>query len=745
MNYYPRNDLHIFKKENNSALWLRLISVSLFLATVVSAMAFAHPRIPKNLATIKSPLLTVNIDRTTGLPYNYLFKGSNIWGVDSSRKLNATVCRLKPRQYIELKLSPVRIKIENDQADILFEASLNGRRATSFHIKYVLKDAALVITMDQVREFAGFELIETAMPDIATVHEEDGGGWLAHSMGGGELVDLKNARSGTIPFDGNFGDIGYVLPVAVIGLAKVACVMEVSAFMDGTKIEISGGNGHHHARIGTTQVYRVHGGRSYDMNDGGDRVSGNNETPNLLVGQQSRCRFDFTGGRNKNGAADWLDGARIVADRMPASPTTYFNDRFVYLIAGKYKPDKEPRTTFEQSEKLISDIAALTDYAPQLPLISGWVYDGQDTGFPSEDKVNESIGGYEGLKKLISDGPRYNANVSLNVNYDDAYKSSPQFDTAFIARRPDGRVWRSRDWAGEYSFIVGMAKYMKKWGTQRINYTMDRYKIHDALLIDAMSWFAIRNDWDPQHPASGYKNLVDGKYQIIDALRDKGIAVMSEHLRYPFIGKLAISADGFGGGSSFFGGEPIPLIATIYRKSAIWGTGGDFPRNDPKRSLFWNCRSIQWYNNSTDRNYIIDYYFLTVLPFSKVHDKPVEDYTHNGFTTKIKLAQNSYIENDWMGDNYSITANGVKIAANNATFCPIDSDRVAFFSRESKTLSAPIPSGWTPAAITARALYTDHRSQVKVDVEDGRMQVEVNGGIPVIIYRNSEIADRKHE
>ncbi|MDP9080004.1 MAG: endo-alpha-N-acetylgalactosaminidase family protein [Bacteroidota bacterium] len=745
MNYYSVNDLHICKKGNNSASWLRLISISLILATVVSATAFAHPRIQKNLVTIKSALLTVNIDRTTGLPYNYLFKGSNIWGVDSSRKLKATVCRLKPRQYVELKLSPLRIKAENEQAEVIFEASLNGLRAASFHIKYALKDAALVITMEQVREYAGFELIETALPDMATVHEEEGGGWLAHSMGGGELVDLKNARSGTIPFDSNFGEIGYVLPVAVIGSANVACVMEVSAFMDGTKIAISGGSGHHHASIGTTQVYRVHGGRSYDMNDGGDRVKGNDETPNLLVGQQSRCRLDFTGGRHKNGAVDWLDGARIVAARMPASPTSYFNDRFVYLIAGKYKPDKEPRTTFEQSEKLISDIAKLTDYAPQLPLISGWVYDGQDTGFPSEDKVNESLGGYEGLKKLISDGPRYNANVSLNVNYDDAYKSSPQFDTTFIARRPDGRIWRSRDWAGEYSYIVGMAKYMKKWGTQRINYTVDRYKIHDALLIDAMSWFAIRNDWDPQHQASGYKNLVDGKYRIIDAFRAKGIAVMSEQLRYPFLGKVAITADGAGGGSSFFGGEPIPMIATICRKSAIWGTGGDFSRNDAKRSLFWNCRSIQWYNNGTDRNYIIDYYFLTVLPFSKVHDKAVEDYTHDGFTTEIKLAQNSFIENNWMSGNYSITANGVEIAANNATFCPIDSDRIAFFSRESRTLSAPIPSGWTTASITGRALYADHRSKVKVDVENGRIQVEVNGGTPVIIYRNSDLADRKHE
>lgn len=281
--------------------------------------------------------------------------------------------------------------------------------------------------------------------------------------------------------------------------------MEVSAYMDATEIEITGGKGHHHARIGTVQTYRVHGGRAYNMNDGNPPNAGNANTPNLPVGQTPRCRLDFAGDYDRNGTVDWLDGAKIVAARMPPMSSTYYNDKFVYLVGGKYKPEKEPRTTFAQSGQLIKDIAMLTDFAPQVPLLGGWVYDGQDTGFPSEDSVNESLGGAEGLKHLMEEAPKYNANVSFNTNYDDAYKSSPVFDTAFIARRPDGQIWRSRDWAGEYSYITGMAKYMDKWGMQRISYMMDRYKIHDALLIDAMSWHSIRNDWDRNYPASGYK------------------------------------------------------------------------------------------------------------------------------------------------------------------------------------------------------------------------------------------------
>jgi len=689
--------------------------------------------------------LKVFINKQTGMPYSYNYKGENIWGADSLKNIDVIICKLVPREYVTVKARAELVNQTSVSADFLCKAVYKNLTAATFHLKYLLNGASLVLTVENVSEQNGFEFIESWLPNLATMREEDGqSGWLAHGIDGGETVQLKDARPNRVKPDAFFGDIGYVLPVAMIGNNKVACAMEVSAYMDGTKIEISGKDGYRHAKIGTVQVYRVHGGRGYNMNNGGPDVKGNEHTPNLIVGQPPRCRLDFIGPHDKNSTVNWLDGAKVIAARMPPIPTKYFDDKFVYLVAGKYKPEKEPRTTFAQSEKLISDIAQLTDYAPQLPLISGWVYDGQDTGFPSEDKVNESLGGYEALTHLISEGAKYNANVSLNVNYDDAYKSSPLFDTTFIARRPDGKIWQSLDWAGEYSYIVGMAKYMPKWGEHRIDYTLNRYKIHDAILIDAMSWHAIRNDWDPAHPASGYKNLVNGKYKVVEEFRKSGVSVISEHLRYPFIGRLAISADGFGGGANLFGGEAVPLLAAIYRKSAIWGTG-NFSRSDPQRSLFWNCRSIQWYNNKTSRQDIIDYYFLTVLPYSKVHDKGMEGYKHVGFKTEIKLTDNSKIVNDWMAQTYSVVANGVEVAGNNATYCPIDSNRIAFFSRDSKELTATLPQGWKSGLITARALYPGRREPVKVKVDDNKIVVNVNAKTPVIVYRDAGLADKQYE
>ena len=282
-----------------------------------------------------------------------------------------------------------------------------------------------------------------------------------------------------------------------------------------------------------------------------------------------RCRIDFFGDVDGDGSVNWLDGAKSIRQRMPAIPTHYFDDKLLYLIGGKYKLEKEPRTTFAQSEQLIHEVAMLTDYAPQVVLIGGWEYDGQDTGYPAEDKVND-MGGYDGLMHLIDSGQAFNANVSLNTNYDDASMSSRMEcrDHRAASRRralEEPRLgWRNIVYR-RYGEIHARAGSRASGPRQK-----RAHHLRDAILVDALSWYAIRNDWDPENPASGYKNPVDGRYKLIDEFRKRGVNVLSEQLRYPYLGKLALSVDGVSGGDDPFGGQPIPLLPTLYRQSAIW-------------------------------------------------------------------------------------------------------------------------------------------------------------------------------
>ncbi len=691
---------------------------------------------------LRSKLLTVTLDGADGLPYQYEYGGETIWGEDMGMPITAILCRLEPRSYKTVPLKVLSVEGHPREAVFTFAVPWEGQAGAQFGIRYAIDEASLVITLESVMEHPGFELIEVALPNLATVREGDRAAWMAQGRNGGSFVRVADAKPYRYEDDGYFGRISTELPMGAVGAGGIGCVLEVTAFMDATETLIAAVKGMRSARIGTIQVHRVHGGRCYNMNDGKDAVCGNGQTPNLLVEQQSRCRLDFY--KVEDPAVPWFPAAKLLRSRMPQRPTDYFDDKLLYMIAGKLKTEPEPRTTFAQSRMLVDEIARLTDYAPQVAYISGWVYAGQDTGYPSEDVVNASLGSYDELMKLMEDSRPLHANVSVNVNYDDAYKSSPLFDPAFIAREPNGALWKSRAWDGEDSYIVGMAKYvLGGWARRRIDAMMARYRLRNALLIDAMSWFTIRNDWDVKHPASGYKNLVDGKWIVIEEFRKRGVYVTSEQFRYPMAGKLALTVNGPEPTNCPFGGQQVPLTAIVYRQATIFGGSGD-GKLRPRESLFWNSRPGLWFENKTDRKEIADFYFLVVLPFNKVHALDVESYSTRGAVREIRMEGDSSIWMDAAGSSYGVKWNGLTITANESTTCPVDSQRIAFYSKAGARLSYPLPAQWKAAEVTARRLTINGREPFPVRIEGGQIVVEVPAQAPVMVYaRESAVAAPK--
>ena len=178
----------------------------------------------------------------------------------------------------------------------------------------------------------------------------------------------------------------------------------------------------------------------------------------------------------------------------------------------------------------------------------------------------------------------------------------------------------------------------------------------------------------------------------------------------------------------------IPLVATIYRKSAIWG--GDHDSN-VQQNLFWNCRPGPWYNNTTNRADIADFYFLTVVPFTKLRRLAVETYQSHGTQHRLGLENNSWIEIDTATNGYTAVVNGAPIAGNNATFCSIDGDRIAFYAQEARRLTAPLPADWDAHTVKARALFLDRQESHPFNITSGNIVVDVLARRPVIAYRQS--------
>lgn len=709
--------------------------MKIFICMFLTGVAFAA-RPPQPVA-LKSSQLEVTFDPLKGLPTEYRLSSNKatIRGGAHS-EVTVTVFRANPRHFTNYAVRPEVIRASKTRADFQFTVREKGAPMASFMIRYELDGAELQVSLEAVLEEQGFELIDVGMPALASVREEDGGAWLAHGDGGGTVVTLSKATPGRLPLNRFWGGVATTLPVVMIGTNRMLCVEEVLSYMDTTELAVN----NHQADLGTIKVWRVNGGLSYDMNTGPNapRIAGNSSTPNLMVGGRPLCRLDFAGDFDHNGAVDWLDGAKLVRARMPEIPSHYYDDKLLYMIRCDEPKFPKPLATFAESEKIIQRVASLTGGAPQAVYLWGWQYRGKDTGYPAVAEVNKRLGGFEGFAKLQQDALAMNATVSFSDNYDDAYKSSPAWDSNLIARRPDGELWESRNWTGENSYIIGLAKYMSGPGPERIRYSAERYKIRDTYLIDVLSYYTIRNDWDRDHPASGVKNLIDGRYKVLEEFKKHGLDVVSEELRYATLGKISVSDNGPTGEASPFGGETIPLIATIYRKSAIWGMHGQEWNKHPELySFFYDGHEFPWLPQEDWARSFARFYYGTLVPWYQVHYRNIEAFLRDGDRTVISLEGNSRIDLDWKSDLYSVTVNGVEVARDGDTFCPIGQDRMAFYSRTAKQLSAPLPEGWDANAMVALALSADKAEPALATVQEGKLIVNVQAERPVVVFRNA--------
>jgi hypothetical protein len=699
---------------------------------------------PAKPIILSSPQLQVVLDRERGLPYEYRFaNGSRLRGDQAAAGVSITICESKPWKFSDVDLKADAFKSTRQQADFSFKALDQQKPAAEFVLRYRLEGGTLFVTMEDVKEHEGYELIDVKLPRLVTVIEQDGNGWLAHGDDGGNVAQLSEATAGSLRPNSFWGNVQGTLPVIMVGTDRAMCVQEVTAFMDGTQLKIEGDSGKRIASVGTIKTFRVNGSECYNMNlpKGNPCVTGHPGTPNLLVGQKSACRLDFIAVAGKR-STNWLDGAKSVRQRMPRIPTEHYDKRFVYGIRCDEPTWEKPAATFEEAEQIIRDIASLTDNWAQVAHLWGWQYKGKDTGYPAIDEVDERIGGYDGLMKLMNAGRQINCNVTFSDNYDDAYRSSPDWNDAYIARRPDQELWKSRNWTGEDSYILGMAKYVKQHGLSRVDRTCEKYKLRDTTHVDVLSYFGVRNDWDAANPASGYKNLVEGRYKILEQFAKHGIDVSSEAVRYPFIGKVSFYWTANRPQPCPFGGKPVPMLSTIYRNSAVWGQGGARGEliDELLNTFFYNGQPhVMWRANS-DRRQITDLFYLALAPWFKLHRRNIEGFQRDGDRTIIELEGNSRIDLDWKAKTYSVSADGVEIARTLSTFCPMGDDRIAFYAQQQGTLSAVLPIGWDASKITALVLSTGKPEAIDARVENGKVHVLVPAQKPVMVYRDGQQA-----
>ena len=155
-------------------------------------------RAPGRTIVLRSTSLEVTFDAADGQPFEYRLLKSKVRfkGESFGAALNVRLYRREPWGFVDIIAKPRTHRLSNHNIDFDFTAMYaSNAAAVDFTLRYTVENSSIRVTLEDVREREGFELISIRMPSLVSVDEHDSDAWLAHGDAGGDMVALREANS----------------------------------------------------------------------------------------------------------------------------------------------------------------------------------------------------------------------------------------------------------------------------------------------------------------------------------------------------------------------------------------------------------------------------------------------------------------------------------------------------------------------------------------------------------------------
>jgi len=610
------------------------------------------------------------------------------------------------------------VKFHENSVNYHVLATCGKDEATEFDIFFKLTDKGLSIKFDNVIEYGDFHLISIHMPNLISVKNENGAKLVIPSDGG-RLVDVATASCKGMAFS-----LNRVTPLLVelVYNNKVIGILETASLDNRMRNSVYEYDGVRYASLSLDFIHRLFMSGGLWCRGVGYSIPARDPKYHLLVQESSEALISLIGDYDHDGTVSWVDAAKYIRDKIPASINPLYKDKIAYHMFLD-APGLKDFITFDEALELIKKIAYLTDFAPQIIYLIGWQYYGHDTGYPAVDKVNERLGGYEGLIKLIEEAKKYNAIVSFHDNYDDAYMSSPKWDPEIICRDSEGNLKKGGVWHGGRSYIINSYKYVKKDGLQRVRDTLKRYPISVSCYVDVLSAVPRRYDFNPESPTNSKKILI-GKIAIIKEFNRHGIDVVSEGLTAPFIGHISHFLSLLVRDEVYYNyEEQIPFTPFIYHDKASYNTG-IHSEKDIIKALIYGSSFYYGVRKNTDLRHFTDAYYLVALPSMKLYGKKMQSYIKKGKIVKVIYEDGSYVEANFDARKYVVNVGGIVISKDFTCFVPMKDDLYLGYSKDGGLFDYPIPTTWRERRkIRVLKLSADGKiEEVDCKLEDGALR-----------------------
>jgi len=639
-----------------------------------------------NVVCLENSIVKITMGKSKPLILEYLHKPSN-------GKLFGEVRGGEPKPAIYKGANPVwprsiglsyNAKFTEDTANYHVLATCGEENATEFDLIFRLTDNIVSVRFDNVVEKKDFHLVSVSMPNLITAKDEGNDAKLVIPSDCGRLVDIATASRKSTKFKLDWGN---TLLAESVYTDKVMGILRSSSLENRMVNRVYEYEDAQYGSVSLDFVCRL-----TDYEAFGYRIPARDPQYHLIVQESSEASISLIGDYDGNGEISWMDAARYIRDGINASINPLYADKLIYKIYLDDPNLKDP-STFDDALELIKKIAYLTDSAPQVVYLVGWQYNGHDTGYPAIDKVNERIGGYKGLIRLVQEAKKFNAIVSFHDNYDDAYMHSPEWDTEIISRDTEGHLMKGGVWAGGQSYIISSYRYAKKRGLERVRDTLRKYPIGVSYHIDVLSAIPRRYDFNPESSAAAEKNL-DGKLMIVKEFNKHGVDVTSEGFCDPFVGYISHFWHLICRDEVYYGNEEqIPFIPFIYHSKASYG-GIVSSRLDMMKALLYGATFSYDFDKSTDLHYITDLYYLVTLPWTKLYGKNMMSYSKKGTVERVTYEDRCYVEVNLKTRRYVVTVNGEVISKDFTCFVPVKNDLHLGYSKDGGMFKYPVPAHW---------------------------------------------------
>ena len=588
-----------------------------------------------------------------------------------------------------------------------------SRVAVSFDVVFRLTGTTLRVGIENVAEQPGYLLYDVWLPQVVAARGPQG--QLALPTQAGRLVPLDRARPGQHSIAMNWFEGDLCGAVAGDSCAAAVRTSDWDNLLDAS---VAPRSGQMTAGFAPRFVLRARASKT---------------AARILLARAPSMEVLLVG--TGHSRASWIDAAKRLRRDVVGSPNPVYRDCVIYKIFCD-SPGAEDFTTFDEALELIRRVHRLAPWLRQVVYLVGWQYEGHDTGYPATDRINERLGGMEGLRRLSAEARKLNAIVSYHDNFDDAYPSSPQWNESLIARGTRGGLQKGGIWAGGQSYILALGKYAEQAAPQRVKRTLQQMPVSDSYHIDVLSAVPVRRDHNPEAPESTRDSL-EAKCAIIRLFNEAGVDVTSEGFSAPFVGVIGHSWHFWQRPDTVIpGDEPIPFLPMIYHGGpTTYGHGGGGATYPQETALLGATYSADW-TKTTDPHLMAEMIYLVAVPWTYLREQRIESYGCVGAVKRLTYDDGGFVEVDQESGKWRVVVGDETIVRDDVATVRRPG-LLALLSKAGGRVSADLPADLRGKPLQAQNAVTGESMACEVTAE-GEVTVELAAREPCLIVAAEE-------